>query len=175
MRRLVLLAAILSLGTATLATAQVPKPGPEVAKLAEWVGTWTYEGEVQASPVGPAAKVSGRETCRLIMDGFAVEWTAEETGSFGTVRWGEIDVYDAVGKDYPFLGYQNDGTLWSGAMTPSGSGWRSTGTWTMKGKAYRFREDRSFSPDGKTWTWKNEISRDGKTWTPFSHGKVTKQ
>ncbi len=175
MKRVALFASVLVLGVSTLLAAQAPKPGPEAGKLAVWVGAWQYEGEVQASPVGPAAKVSGRETSRLAMDGFAVEWTAEETGPFGGVRWGEVDVYDPVAKNYPFFGYQNDGAFWSGAMIQSGSGWKSTGTWTMKGTTYKFREDRSFSPDGKTWTWKNEISTDGKTWLPFSQGKVTKQ
>jgi hypothetical protein len=172
----VLLGSVLFLlGTSTLMAAQPPKPGPEAGKLAVWVGAWTYEGETQAGPLGPAAKVSGRETARLVMDGFALEWTAEETGLFGGVRWGEMWVYDPVGKSYPFLGYQNDGSFWSGTVSSSGSDWKFTGTWTVKGTAYKWRQDRSFSPDGKTWTWKDEISSDGKTWVPLGRGKVTKR
>lgn len=175
MKRFALVGSLLVLGVSTLLAAQAPKPGPEAGKMAAWVGAWQYEGEVQASPLGPAAKVSGQETARLVMDGFALEWTAEETGLFGGVRWGEMWVYDPVGKNYPFLGYQSDGTFWSGTVSSSGRDWKFAGTWTVKGTAYKFRQDRSFSPDGKTWTWKDEISSDGKTWVPLGLGRVTKR
>lgn len=165
---------LLSLGIAALSAAQVPKPGAEVAKLAVWVGTWTGEGETEAGPLGPATRISTRLSSRLVMDGFALESTAEEK-AFGGVRWGEVCVYDPVAKNYPCLGYQSDGNFWLAAMTPSGSNWTVTGTWTIQGTAYKVRQERSLSPDGKSWTWKDEISTDGKTWALVGHGKVTKQ
>ena len=174
-RAMVVRSVLLLLGIAVSSAAQAPRPGPEVGKLAVWVGEWQYEGEVQATPIGPAAKVSGRYTGRLVLNGFALEWTAEEAGAFGGVQWSETNVFDPVAKNYPFLGRQNDGTIWSGTGVSSGSAWKLAGTWTVKGTAYKFREDRSFSPDGKSWTWRNEISTDGKAWVPFAQGKVTKR
>lgn len=174
MKRMMLFGAVLSLGVSTLAAAQTPKPGPEAAKLAAWVGAWQYEGEAQATPLGPAAKISGRQTGRLVMNGFALEWTGEEKGPFGGVQWGEMDVYDQAAKNYPYLGYQNDGTFWSGVLVASGSAWKANGTITSKGTTYKLRQEGSFSADGKTWTWKNEISTDGKTWVPWTQGKMTK-
>src|SRR5205809_11504 len=47
--------------------AQAPKPSPEVRKLEVWVGTWTYEGDAKATPIGPAAKVSGTQTGRMTL------------------------------------------------------------------------------------------------------------
>lgn len=175
MKRVVLLGSVLLLlGMSTLMAAQPPKPGPEVGKLAVWVGEWQYEGEAQATPLGPAAKISGRQTGRLITNGFGVEWTGEETGPFGGVQWGEIDVYDPVAKNYSYLGCQTDGTIWSGAIVASGNRWTYSGTITAKATTYKLRQDSSFSADGKTWTWKNEISADGKTWIPWVQGKMTK-
>jgi hypothetical protein len=39
-------------------TAQQPKPGPEVEKLAYYLGTWKGEGESKSGPFGPAGKLS---------------------------------------------------------------------------------------------------------------------
>ena len=46
----------------------VPAPiafgqGPEVAKLAYYVGTWRGEGEAKAGPFGPGGKLSSTTTC----------------------------------------------------------------------------------------------------------------
>ncbi len=175
MKRVVLFGSVLLLlGFSTESAAQAAKPGPEAGKLAVWVGAWQYEGEAQATPLGPAAKVSGRQTGRLVMNGFALEWTGEEKGPFGGVQWGEMDVYDAAAKNYPYFGYQNDGTLWSGTGVASGNAWKFTGTITTNGTTYKYRADGSFSADGKTWTWKNEISTDGKTWVAWTQGRMTK-
>jgi len=165
---------LLVFSVSTQLAAQAPPPGPEAKKLAVWVGAWQYEGEAQASPIGPAAKISGRQTGRLVMNGFALEWTGEEKGPFGGVQWGEMDVYDAAAKNYPYLGYQNDGTTWSGASVVSGNAWKFAGTITSKGTTYKYRGDGAFSADGKVWTWKNELSTDGKAWVPWTQGKMTK-
>src|SRR5262245_39541943 len=97
--------------------AQAPKPNANANKLELWVGTWTYAGEAKATALGPAAKIGGTQTGRMVMSGAGFEWKGEEQGVFGAVQWSETDVYDAATKTYPFLGYQSDGTTWSGANT----------------------------------------------------------
>ena len=177
MRRLVLSAlALLFLTISTAVIAQAPKPGLDAKKLETWVGTWRYEGDAKASPIGPAAKFSGTQTGRMIMNGFVLEIQGqEEKGQFGAVQWGEMDVYDASSKSYPYLGYQNDGTTWSGSSVVSGNTWKFTGTMTVKGTSYKGRSDGVFSADGKTYTSKGEISADGgKTWAPSSQQTMTK-
>jgi hypothetical protein len=175
MRKLVLPTwTVLLLAVSTQGIAQAPQPGPDVKKLEVFVGTWRYEGDAKASPIGPAAKISGTQTGRMVMNGFALEWTGEEKGPFGGVQWGEMDVYDASSKSYPYLGYQNDGTIWSGNMVVSGNTWKGTGTMTSKGASYRVRAESSISADGKTFTWKAEISVDGKTWAPWAQATMTK-
>jgi hypothetical protein len=165
---------VLLFAVSTQALAQAPQPGPEVKKLEAWVGVWRYEGNAKASPMGPAAKIAGTQTGRMVMNGFALEWKAEEKGAFGGVQWGEMDAYDASAKNYPFFGYQNDGTIWWGDNAVSGNTWKVTQTIISKGTHYMVRGAGSFSADGKTYTWKVEISSDGKTWAPWTEGTMTK-
>ena len=165
---------LLFLTVSTAVIGQIPQPGPDAKKLEAWVGTWWYEGEAKASPMGPAAKIAGTQTGRMLMGGFALEWKGEEKGPFGGVQFGEVDVYDASSKTYPYLGYQNDGTIWSGSMVVSGNTWKATATITSKGAGYKIRSEGSFSGDGKVWTWKTEISVDGKTWALWTQGTMTK-
>lgn len=177
MRRLVLSTLpLLFVVVSTAVIAQAPKPGPEVKKLEAFAGTWRYEGDAKASPIGPAAKFSGTQTGRMIMNGFGLEIQGQEDkGQFGAVQWSEIDVYDASSKSYPALGVQNDGMTWSANATVSGNTWKSTGTMTVKGTSYKSRSEWAFSADGRTVTGKGEISADGgKTWVPSSQYTATK-
>jgi hypothetical protein len=165
---------LLCLAPSIALIAQGPKSPPEARKLEAWVGTWHYEGEAKASAMGPAAKFAGTQTGR--MNGVGLELQGdEEKGQFGAVKWGELDVYDAAAKNYPFLGHQNDGTTWSGAAVVSGNTWKTSSTLTVKGTAYRLRGEGTFSADGKSFASKGELSVDGgKTWTPVSQTTMTR-
>ena len=164
----------LLLVVATYATAQAPQPGSGAARLAIFAGTWHYEGDAQATPLGPAAKISGTQTGRLVMSGFGFQWQGQESGAFGGVQWGEIDVYDAASKRYPYLGYQSDGTVWSGSNVVVGNTWKASGTLTSKAVTYSFRQETEVSADSNTGTWTSDISADGKTWVPWTKGTLTR-
>lgn len=153
-----------------------PAPGPEVKKMAASVGTWKYEGTSEKTPLGPAAKVSGTQTAQWIMDGYVLQWTGQETGAFGGIKWGEVDAYDAAAKAYTFLGYQNDGSTWSGTFTIAANTWKANSTMVVKGTKYWFRSETVFAADGKSATWTQDLSTDGgKTWMKFQSQKLTKQ
>lgn len=174
MRLAVVAAFVLAGLSGAAAGAQAPAPSAEVRKLEAWVGTWRYEGEAKETPIGPASKISGMQTGTMVMGGFALQWTGEEKGPLGAVNWGEMGVYDPAAKNYPYFGYQNDGTTWSGVNTVTGNNWKAAGQITSKGVTYRLRSDFSMTASGKSGAWKNEISSDGKTWMPFTQGTVTK-
>jgi hypothetical protein len=154
--------------------AQTPQPGPDAKKLAMFVGSWQYEGTAKASPLGPAAKIAGKQTGRLVGGGFAVALTGEESGVFGGIQWGETDVYDSASKSNRYLGYQNDGSIWQGSSSFSGNVLKFSGTQTAKGVSYWVRGAITFAPDGKSYTQQTEISTDGKTWAPWWELKCTK-
>ena len=74
----------LLLGTAVVAAQAPPqKPGPEHKRLERMVGQWQYEGEAKASPLGPAGKISGSETCEWFQGGFGVVCRSKGTGPKG--------------------------------------------------------------------------------------------
>jgi len=160
---------------AVSAAAQAPQPGPEVGKLSAFAGNWQYEGSAKASPLGPASKISGKQTGRSLANGAAFASEGQESGPFGGILWGETDTYDAASKTYRYLGYQNDGSIWQGTGTVNGNVWKWDGTMTVKGTAYRVRSVATFTADGNSFTWKSDLSTDGgKTWTPWTETKTTK-
>ena len=71
----VVLSAVVSIAVASaavLAQTPAPKPGPEHKRIGYFAGQWSYQGEVTASPLGPAGKVTSTETCEWFAGGFAL-------------------------------------------------------------------------------------------------------
>jgi hypothetical protein len=56
----------------------MPKAGPEHAKLARLVGTWHGDETLSPSPWGPGGPALGRGVYRLVNDGMAVTQEYEE-------------------------------------------------------------------------------------------------
>jgi hypothetical protein len=150
------------------------KPATGAGKFAVFEGNWKYEGDAQATPLGPAAKISGNQKGKLTANDNVLQWQGKETGVFGEMEWGETDVYDPAGKRYQYLGYQEDGTVWSGAWTVTGNTWKASGTITVKGVRYSYRQTLTIAEDGKSATWKADVSGDGKSWVPWSKGTMSK-
>jgi hypothetical protein len=139
-----------------------------------FAGNWQYDGAAKASPLGPAAKITGKQTGRMLAGGFALELTGEETGVFGGTKFGEIDVYDTAAKANRYLGYQDDGSTWQGSSSFTGNVLKFSGTQTAKGVSYQVRGTITFAADGKSFTQQAEVSTDGKTWAPWWETKYTK-
>ena len=168
------LVTLLVVGTMGSGRAQAPQPGPEAKRLAIWAGNWQYEGSAQASPLGPASKISGKQTGRVLGGGFAIQSTGEESGPFGGIQWGELGVYDPASKTYRYLGYQSDGSVWQGTASVAGNVWSYSGRFTVKGTSYWIRTEATFATDGRSFDWRAEVSTDGKTWAPWAQTKTTK-
>lgn len=176
MKRIVLLAGFVASLSAMALQAQTPapKPGPEHQKLNIWVGDWTYEGEAQATPLGPAGKSTGKMTVRPILGGFFVEFRGEDTGPAGSSQWVEVDGYDALNKKYTWEGFGSDGSAQTVSYTIDGTTVSYSGVLRLKEKAYKIRGTAIFGADFATWTEKREYSVDGKTWLPAFQSKSTK-
>ena len=179
MKRIVRVAGLMALLSALALQAQTPapKPGPEHQKLNIWVGDWTFEGEAQATPLGPAGRFAGKSTVRPILNGFFVEFRGESKGPKdpgGTFRSIEVDGYDAVNKRYTWNDFGNDGSANSVTYTIDGTTVTYSGTALSGEKQYKIRGTVVFTPDFMSNVEKREVSADGQTWMPVFEGKFVK-
>ena len=86
-----------------------PKPGPEHKRLERGVGQWNYQGEAKASPMGPAGKITGSETCELFQGGFAVVCRSKGTGPKGPMTGLNVTSYDEGQKAYTYYAISSQG------------------------------------------------------------------
>ena len=161
---------ILVFAGALQAQTAAPKPGPEQKKLNIWVGDWTYEGESQATPLGPAGKIVGKMTVRPILGGFFVEFRGED----GTSSWHEVDGYDALNKRFFWTGFGSDGSVQVVTYTIDGTTVEYSGTIILGEKQYKIRGTVAFAADFMSFVEKREISVDGQTWMPSFQDKAVK-
>jgi hypothetical protein len=169
-----LFALVVCFATAMQAQAPAPKPNPEVKKLHAVLGHWTFEGEQKPGPLGPAGKLTGEQTCRMILGGFFVQCQWTEKGPAGETRGLEIDGYDPVNKNYPLSVYESGGGVFSGVSTFSGNTNPWTGKYVLAGKQYWIKGTDTLAADLMSFTRKSEMSPDGKTWAPLGEAKYTK-
>ena len=104
--------------------AAVPKPAPELAQLKYFLGTWHCEGEVPASPMGPAHKSRATVVTRLDLDGFWYSGTVreEKTAGHPHAMTGMFhETYDPAKKQFVMLWVDNSGG-WSTETSPGWEG-----------------------------------------------------
>ena len=153
--------------------AQPPKPGPEVQKLAYYVGTWKTEGEITAGPLRSGGKFSETGTCEWFAGGFHLMCRHEGTRPAGNVTDLSIVAYDAEAKGYTYF------TITSLGDTASVTGSLSGNTWTflwdgkVAGKPAKFRyTEVQVSPT--SYTFKTERSVAGGPWRVLEDGRAAK-
>lgn len=97
------------LTAALVAQAPAMKPGPEHKRIAFFVGSWSYQGEVKESPLGPAGKVTGTETCEWFAGGFQLVCRSKGTGPRGPATGMSVMSYDGARKMYTFYAMSSQG------------------------------------------------------------------
>ena len=168
--------AVLQVLAAAQTPAAAPKPTPEHKRLGYFVGKWTTEGEVQASPMGPAGKMTGTETCEWFSGNFAVVCRSEGKSPAGPMKTLGIMSYSTEEKVYTYYGLDNSAMTM--ASVPKGT--RSAdGTWTyndegvMGGQKFKSRVTvKELSPT--EYTFKMELQGSDGKWTPLMEAKSTK-
>jgi len=124
--------------------APAPKPAAELAQLKYFLGTWHCEGEVPASPMGPAHKSRATVVTRLDLDGFWYSGTVREEKTAGNphAMTGMFhETYDPAKKQFVMLWVDNSG----GWSTETSSGWEGdkmafSGEATMGGEKSPVRD-----------------------------------
>ena len=157
-------------------TAQKPKPGPEVERLAYYLGTWKGQGETKGGPLGPAGQLSSTMTCEWFAGGFHLVCRGEERGPTGKRTFLNILAYDEKAKAYTEYGisslsdseYSTGGTIVGNKRT-----FEKDLDTNVGGKPIKLRyAEVQVSPT--LYTYQAEVWKDGGPWTVIAEGKVTK-
>jgi hypothetical protein len=173
-RAVFLVIAILLCGVTLCAQPPELKLRPELEKLRGWIGSWDYEGERQATPLGPASKIEGEMTVRPILDGQFMEFSGGRKGAEASYHWLELDGYDALSKNYMMTGFGSDGSVNSSTYKFDNNTIVFSGTYLLGEKKYIIRGSINPDPGFKRGVEKREISFDGKTWVPLFKITFTK-
>ena len=161
---------------ATPATAQQPKPGPEVQRLAYYLGTWRGEGDTKGGPFGPAGKLSSTITCDWFAGGFHLVCRGEERGPTGKRTFLNILAYDEKTKAYTEYGISS---LGESEYSTGGSIVANKRTFVkdldsdVTGKSIKLRYT-EVQVSSTFYTYQAEASKDGGPWTVIAEGKITK-
>ena len=149
------------------------RPGPEHKKLAYFAGTWSMEGEMKPSPIGPGGKLTATDSCSWFTGGFHLVCKSSAKGAMGSFAGLAIMGYNGDEKVYTYIGINSMGMAESAVGKVDNNIWIYTNKSTLGGKEYSGRYSIDTS-NADTYTFKYEISEDGKTWNTVEEGKNTR-
>jgi uncharacterized protein DUF1579 len=149
-----------------------PKPGPEVKRLAYFVGNWKEEGKSLAH--GMSGPVSSTQKWEWLSGGFFIVGHSDNKSPMGSFRIMAVLGYDPESKMYTYNAFDS----WGEAIVAKGTVDGDTWTWIidvmMGGKPMKTRlTEKEIS---KTqYTLKYESSSDGgNTWASDLESTFTK-
>ncbi len=166
-------AAWMVLAAAAVAQMELPKPGPELKKLDMFAGSWTLDGDMKPSPMGPGGKMTENEKCEWMEGGFFVVCHADFKSSMGNGSGLTVMGYAADDKAYTYREFNSWGEFTDSKGSVDGDTWNWTndekmGGMTMKGRFIM----KIISPTSYNFSY--EMSQDGTKWTMVMDGKATK-
>jgi hypothetical protein len=149
-----------------------PKPGPEVKKLAYFVGNWKEEGKSMAH--GMSGPISSTQKWEWTSGGFFVVGHSDNKSPVGEFTIMAVLGYDPQAKMYTYNVFDSWGEAIVAKGTVSGDTWTWTTEMMMEGKPMKSRL--TFKEVSKAqYTCKYESSTDGgSTWTPEQESTFTK-
>ena len=170
--------ALLSLCASALAQGAQPppKPAPEHQRLSYFLGTWTTEGEIKPSPMGPGGKVTSTDRCEWFEGHFAVVCHSTGTTPMGPNKAIAVMSYSTEEKVYTYYGVDNSGMTMTSLPkgTLQGDTWTYTDESLMGGQKIKSRVTlKEVSPTVYTFTMEMQ-GPDGK-WAPMMEAKSTKK
>jgi hypothetical protein len=157
----------------TQAQMPMPTPAPEVKKLDYFVGTWSSDGDLKPSPMGPGGKMTGTSHDEWMEGNFFLA----SHGSFSGVMGKGTEVaymgYDPEQKMYTYTAFNSMGEHETATGTLDGDTWTWHSDENMGGQKMKGRFTmKILSPTA--YAYKFELSPDGSSWSTVMEGKATK-
>ncbi len=167
--------AVISVVGLQVAAAQASKPGPEHARLGYFVGKWSADGEIKASPMGPGGKFTSTDDCAWFEGRYSVICRSQGAMPMGASKSIGILGYSPEEKVYTYYGVDNTNMTMASVPkgTVSGDTWTYTDEGMMGGKKVKSRVTiKELSPTA--YTFSMEIQGPDGKWTPMMESKNTK-
>lgn len=155
----VLVAALLP--QAGILAQDMPKPAPEMSQIAYFEGSWTCQGKMNESPMGPAGEIQGTAEIKKDLGGFWQSGLIKGTSKNMPPMEGRFHAtYDPAVKQFVMLWVDNMG----GWAQSASSGWKGD-TLVYEGEAHmgpqKMRARDTFTRSGAgtmKHTWESEIN-----------------
>lgn len=154
-------------------TPQVPNPGAEHKRIDYFAGKWTFSGEAKASPMGPAGKMTGTETCSWFDGNFFLVCNSSMTGPLGALKGQSIMGYDPAEKTYTFYAFNSIGIGFFVRGQVADKVWTWNFDTKMEGKSMKGRVTIT-EETATSYAFKMEASIDGGPMAVIEEGKSTK-
>ena len=165
--------AVVLASSGVAAQAPKPTPGPEQKRLANFAGQWKFEGETKESPLGPAGKTSGTETCEFLAGGFHLVCNSKGTGPRGPSTGMSVMGYDPGRKAYTYYAASSLGDNIFVRGQVQGKVWTWSDEATIEGKNMKIVATVT-EETATTNSFKLEVGVDGGPMTVVETGKSTK-
>jgi Protein of unknown function (DUF1579) len=152
---------------------EMPKPAPELKRLAYLLGNWKSEGDMKPSPFGPGGKFTGTDRNEWFPGNFFLVMHSDSKTPMGDMKSVAIFGYNTDEKVYTFHSIDSMGADETSKGTVEGDTWTWLGESKAGGKTMKGRFImKEVSP--AMFTYSFESSADGSSWTKIMEGKATK-
>jgi hypothetical protein len=155
------------------ALAQAPQPSPEYKRLSYFAGTWSFDGAVKDTPLGPGGPITFKQTCELMEGGLALVCRSEGKNPMGPTKAVAIISYDAQQKAYTYTAAESNMPAFTAIGQVNGAVWTWNAEMTM-GTQKIFTRVTQTEGGPKALDFAMELSLDGKTFARVIEGKLTK-
>jgi Protein of unknown function (DUF1579) len=169
----IILAAVL-LSAAAAAQTESAKPGPELKKLDVFAGTWTLDGTMKPSSMGPGGTMTENEKCEWMEGGFYLVCHSDYKGTMGSGVGLSILGYSTDDKAYTYREFNSFGEFDDSRGHVEGDTWTWTSDEKMGDMTMKGRFTMKITSD-KAYTFMFEMSPDGAKWNNVMDGKAAKQ
>jgi hypothetical protein len=169
-----ILAAALILTAVAMAQMAAPKPGPELRKLDVFVGTWTLDGNMKASSMGPAGTMTENEKCEWMEGGFYLVCHSDFKSSMGNGVSLSVMGYSAEDKFYTYREFSSTGEFVDSKGTLDGDTWSWTNEDKMGGASMKGRFTIHMT-SAASYSFVFDMSQDGAKWSTVMEGKASKK
>lgn len=163
--------AVLAISAA--AQMDMPKPGAEVKKLEMFSGSWTLDGDMKPSSMGPGGKTTQNKKCEWMEGGFFLMCKMDFKNPMGNGSGLTIMGYSTEDKNYVYREFNSWGEFMDSKGTLDGDTWTWVNDEKMNDMTMKWRFVMKVT-SATSYDFTYEMSQDGSKWTMVMDGKATK-